>query len=218
MKIGITGWQGFIGSYLKDRIENPILFQGDMRNLEEVKIFTQKCDRIYHVAGKNRECEGDLLRNNLVATGNLILSLKLQNISPEIVFTSSKYVEWSSTSEYGMTKLIEESIIKMAERWCIFRVPNVYGAGGRPFYNSVVATFAYQISHGQEVSINNPDDTREFIFVEDLITQLLNPQFLQFSIMTGEVMSIGEIYEYLTTRLGKHKNLKKCLDYYEGGG
>jgi len=216
MRIGITGWEGFIGSYLRKRLEDPILFQGDLRDLDKVKGFVKDCQRIYHLAGLNREKEGKILENNIHATGNLILASKLQN-NPEIVFPSSQQVEWNPDSEYGLTKSIEEEIVKRAKNWCIFRIPNVYGPGGKPFYNSVVATFTYQISHGQEVTISNSSDTREFIFVEDLVDELMNPRFSEYVHPKGEVMSIGEIHEYLTSRLGEHKKLKRCLDYYYDG-
>lgn len=217
MRIGITGWKGFIGSYLRKTIKDPILFQGDLRDLGEVKEFAKNCERIYHLAGLNRGNEGRILKNNIHTTGNLILASKLHKKNPEIVFSSSKQVEWNPNSEYGLTKSIEEEIVKRSENWCIFRIPNVYGPGGKPFYNSVVATFTYQISHGQEVTINNPSDTREFIFVEDLVDELINPRFSEYVYPRGEVMSIGEIYEYLTSRLGQHKKLKRCLDYYYDG-
>ena len=42
MRIGITGWRGFIGSHLAKRINNPMLFQGDMQNLDEVKEFVEE--------------------------------------------------------------------------------------------------------------------------------------------------------------------------------
>jgi UDP-2-acetamido-2,6-beta-L-arabino-hexul-4-ose reductase len=214
MKIGITGWEGFIGSYLRKKIESPTLFQGDLRNLDNVKLFVGNCDRIYHLAGLNREHQGKILANNLVATGNLILSVKLQNRNPEIIFLSSGQVEWNPNSEYGFTKSVEEEIIKKAENWCIFRVPNVYGPGGQPFYNSVVATFAYQLTHGHQVTINDPSIAREFIYIDDLINELMNPQFSEYKYPKGELLSIGQIYEYFTSRLGEHENLKRCLDYY----
>ncbi len=214
MRIGITGWDGFIGSHLRKRIESPVLFEGNLHNLDNVKLFVNNCDRIYHLAGLNREPEGRILANNLVVTGNLILSLKLQNRNPEIIFLSSKQVEWNPNSEYGLTKAVEEEIVKMAKKWCIFRAPNVYGPGGKPFYNSVVATFTYQLSHGQEVIINDPSVTREFIYIEDLVNELLNPHFSEYKYPKGEILSISEVYEYLTSRLGEHKKLKKCLDYY----
>ena len=215
MRIGIAGWRGFIGSHLKDRIENPVLFQGDMRNLAEVKDFVVQCDRIYHLAGKNREKDGHILANNLVSTGNLVLATKLRGMHPEIVFASSWQVEWNPGSEYGLTKLVEESIIRKAAKWCIFRIPNVYGPGGKPFYNSVVATFAYQVAHKQLVTANSPFAIREFIFVDDLVDMLLDPLLHRVIRVSGETMSVQEIHEYLTTRLGEHEKLKKCLDYYK---
>ena len=109
MKIGITGWRGFIGSHLFKKVPDPILFQGDMRNLAEVKEFVGRCDRIYHLAGKNRAEDGQILANNLVGTGNLVLATRLLGTNPEIVFTSSKQVEWNPNSEYGLCKKIEES-------------------------------------------------------------------------------------------------------------
>jgi len=218
VKIGITGWRGFIGSHLSQRIDSPVLFQGDMRNLADVKSFVGQCDRIYHFAGKNRANEEEILANNLVSTGNLVLATKLLGKNVEIVFASSKQVEWNPNSEYGMTKVVEESIVRKARRWSILRIPNVYGPGCRPFYNSVVATFCHQIAHGEPCTTHQPFTTREFVYVDDVVEDLVEPVWYRVMKVTGEVMSIGEVYEYLTSRLGEHEKLKKCLDYYKGAG
>jgi len=218
MKIGITGWRGFIGSHLTQRIDNPVLFQGDMRNLDEVKSFVGQCARIYHLAGKNRAEDGKILANNLVPTGNLVLATKLLGKSIEIVFASSKQVEWNPDSEYGMVKMVEENIIKKARKWCIFRIPNVYGPGCKPFYNSVVATFAYQLAHGEPCTTHQPYATREFVYVDDVVEALVEPVWYRVVKVAGEVMSVGEVHEYLTTRLGEHGKLKRCLDWYKSKG
>ncbi len=216
MRIGITGWNGFIGSALsKKLLDDQVKFVGNLTNLDNVKYFVSGCDRIYHIAGKNRDKEGNILANNIVATGNLLLACKLQKVSPEIVFLSSAQVEWDPDSEYGIVKRIEEKIVETAENWCIFRVPNVYGPGCKPFYNSVVATFAYQIAHGQGVIMNNPSETREFISIEGVVCGLLSPEFNEYVRPVGETFSIQEVYDYMTTRLGEHDGLKKCLDYYK---
>jgi len=218
MKIGITGWRGFIGSHLSQRIDNPVLFQGDMRSLGAVKEFVGQCDRIYHLAGKNREeQDGQILANNLVGTGNLVLATKLLGHHPEIVFASSKQVEWNPNSEYGMCKLIEESIVRKARKWCIFRIPNVYGEGCRPFYNSVVATFCHQIAHRETCTTHQPFATREFVYIDDVVNALVEPIMYRVVRVSGEVMSIREVHELLTTRLREHDKLKRCLDYYYVG-
>jgi len=215
MRIGITGAFGFIGSHLKKRIINGRAFDGDLKDIRKVREFILKCDRIYHLAGKNREKFGGILRNNIVATANLILAMTVENKFPEIIFASSKQVIWNSNSEYGLTKTLEEEIVKKAKKWCIYRIPNVYGPGSRPFYNSVVATFCYQVSKGSPLTINDPDTKREFIYIDDLIDELLKPKFNVCKELHGEVMSVAEIASYLTDRLGYHKNLQKCLEYYK---
>ena len=197
------------------RIDNPVLFQGDMRNLEEVKEFVGQCDRIYHLAGKNRAEEGEILANNLVGTGNLVLATKLLGVHPEIVLSSSKQVEWNPNSEYGMTKMIEENVVRKSAKWSIFRIPNVYGEGCRPFYNSVVATFCWQIANGEPCTTYQPFATREFVYVGDVVGALLEPVPHRVIGVSGEVMSIREVHEYLTCRLGGHEKLKKCLDWYK---
>ncbi|MCK4730451.1 MAG: NAD-dependent epimerase/dehydratase family protein [Candidatus Aenigmarchaeota archaeon] len=215
MNIGITGGNGFIGSHLKKKIKNPILFKGDLKDLKQVRKFILKCDRIYHLAGKNREEEGGILQNNIISTANLIFAMIVEKKYPEIIFSSSKQATSNPNSEYGFTKTIEEELIKKTKKWCIFDIPNVYGPGGKPFYNSVVATFCYQITNNQAVTINSQNTKREFIFIDDLINELLLPKFNSYKKPKGEIISIKEIYLYLTEKLGYHKNLEKCLNYYK---
>jgi UDP-2-acetamido-2,6-beta-L-arabino-hexul-4-ose reductase len=214
MKIGITGANGFIGSHLKNVLNNSVIFQGNLTELSQVREFVKSCDRIYHLAGKNRADSGEILKNNIISTANILLSMKLENNFPEIVFASSQQTSWNPDSEYGFTKILEEEIIKKAKNWCIFQIPNVYGPGCRPFYNSVVATFCYQLSRGEELTVHNPDVQRDFIFIGDLITELLRPEFNSYKIPKGEKLTVGEIYSFLTDRLGEHKNLKECFDSY----
>ncbi len=197
------------------RLNDPLLFEGDLTNIRDACEFVVSCDRIYHLAGKNREQPGEILKNNVISTSNLILACKIKRVNPEIIFSSSQQVIWNSESEYGFVKSVEEEIIKKANKWCIFRIPNVYGPGGKPFYNSVIATFCYQISKGESVTIHDPSVKREFIFVDDLIEQLLNPEFNSLNSIDGETLTVGEICSFLTDKLGNHKNLEKCLQSYK---
>jgi UDP-2-acetamido-2,6-beta-L-arabino-hexul-4-ose reductase len=144
----------------------------------------------------------------------LVLACRIKRVNPEIIFASSQQVIWNSDSEYGFVKGVEEEIIKKANKWCIFRIPNVYGPGCRPFYNSVIATFCYQISKGESVTIHDPTVKREFIFVDDLVEQLLDPEFNSLKSINGETMTVGEIHSFLTDKLGRHKKLEKCLQSY----
>lgn len=215
MRIGITGWRGFIGSHLAQKIDNPVLFQGNMLDLDAVEKFIGQCDRIYHLSGKNKTEDGRILANNLTSTGNLVLAAKLLGVNPEIVFASSNQVEWNPNSEYGMTKMIEESIVRKSRKWAIVRVPNVYGEGCRPNYNSVVATFCWQIAHGEPCTTIQPFATREFAHVEDVVSALLETVLYRVIRVTGEVMSIKKVHEFLTVRLGEHEKLAETLNWYK---
>lgn len=210
----MTGGNGFIGLHLARRLEDPLLFEGDLTSIRDACDFVSCCDRIYHLAGKNREQLGKILKNNIISTSNLILATKIKKVNPEIIFASSQQAIWNSASEYGFVKGVEEEIIKKANKWCIFRIPNVYGPGGRPFYNSVIATFCYQLSKGESVNVHDPLAKREFIFIDDLVDQLINPEFNTIKSLNGETMTIGEIHFLLTDGLGTHEKLAKCLRFY----
>ncbi len=212
----MTGGKGFIGHHLAKHFDDPLLFEGNLTNIRDACDFVSCCDRIYHLAGKNREQLGEILKNNIISTSNLILATKIKKVNPEVVFASSQQVSWNSESEYGFVKSIEEEIIKKASNWCIFRIPNVYGPGCRPFYNSVIATFCYQLSKGEPLTIHDPSAKREFIFIEDLVDQLIHPEFNMLKSLSGETLTIGEICFLLTDGLGTHKKLEKCLQYYMG--
>lgn len=216
MRIGITGWRGFIGTHLASRLANPVLFQGDMRNLATVKAFVGECDRIYHLAGKNRAGEGEILANNLVSTGNLVLAVRQSGRNPHLVFASSTKVTTSPSSEYGFTKRAEEMIVlNGVATWTITRIPNTYGVQAKPFYNSVVATFAYQVAHEEEVHMSDPEAEVELAYIDTVVQRLLTPTLRRFDTCRHETLRVRDIYEYLTSRLGEHAKLKRCLDYYK---
>ena len=70
--------------------------------------------------------------------------------------------------------------MELLEQWSIRRgapavsmvIPNVFGDGGRPFYNSVVATFCHQVTHGQEPTILQ-DGQMTMIYINDLVDEIL---------------------------------------------
>ena len=213
-KIGITGARGFIGSHLVKKINDPIIFEFNLCCLPDVRNFVKECDRIYHIAGKNRDIGGEILRNNLISTSNIILAMHLEKKDPELIFISSTQVEWSPISEYSVSKFLEEHAVKEAKKWCIYRVPNVYGPGCRAYYNSVVATFCTQIAQDKELTVKDLSVSREFIYIDDLVRSLLNPEFNKYMRPKGQALTIGEIVAYLTDGFGKHKKLQKTLEYY----
>ena len=64
-------------------------------------------------------------------------------------------VEYNKKSIYSKTKLMAEKLLKKCTTKTksfvsIYRIPNVYGKWSKENYNSVFATFAYNISRSKK--------------------------------------------------------------------
>lgn len=212
IRTGVTGHRSFIGRHLAYRIEDPVCFDGDLRDLSAVRAFTAQCDRIYHLADENRTEDGRVLASGLVGTGNLVLACLQASNRPGVIFASSKQVLDNWRTEYGLTKLAEEELIQHLDKWCIFRVPDVYGPGATPEY-SVVAAFANRVARGKEVTVRDQQAKQPLIYIDDLVGHMLKPTARCIFTLPEEVLSLGSIHELLTTRLGEHTKLERCLLY-----
>ena len=89
---------------------------------------------------------------------------------PHVLFASSTLR--TQDTPYGRSKRDSESILRSAADelgfpLTILVIPNVFGPGGRPFYNSVVSTFCHQLAHGEVPRIIE-DRELELISVGDL--------------------------------------------------
>ena len=82
-------------------------------------------------------------------------------------------------SVYGQSKAAGEGLFfEHAQRTganvLIYRFPNLYGKWCRPNYNSVVATFCDAIANDREYHIDNPNIDLELLYIDDLVTALLD--------------------------------------------
>lgn len=183
-RIGITGQAGFIGTHLynflglrKDEI-TLIPFQDNFFT-DEIKLqeFVKQCDVIVHLAALNRHNEPEVIYNtNLELIRKLIDACDKTNSKPHILFSSSTQEERDNV--FGRSKREGR---EMLSRWAekngsLFTgmvIPNVFGPFGMPFYNSVVATFSHQLTHGEEPRIE-VDAQLKMIYVGDLVNIIYN--------------------------------------------
>ena len=179
-KIGITGMAGFVGSHLRDRLarekEIDLLPYNDgfYDNRDAFIAFAKKADIIVHLAGVNRDEPGVVYQKNVELMEKLLEYADAANRTPYIIFSSSTQIE--RDNEYGRGK---KRAMELLEQWVCQRnasavsmvIPNVFGDGGRPFYNSVIATFCYQVTRGQEPTIIQ-DGQMSMIYINDLIEEI----------------------------------------------
>lgn len=184
IRIGITGQNGFVGSHLYmtlglhpdefQRIPFEKFFFESDDLLDE---FVSNCDVIIHLAGMNRHEDPQVIFDtNVNLAKQLVLSLERTACTPQIIMSSSTQEETDNL--YGKSKKEAREIL---EQWAkknnaLFNglvIPNVFGPFGKPFYNSVVATFCYQITKGESPTIHL-DGQLKLIYVGELVSQILD--------------------------------------------
>jgi UDP-2-acetamido-2,6-beta-L-arabino-hexul-4-ose reductase len=181
--IGITGQDGFVGSYLYNKIsllkDEFSLIPFDKNYFESKDLLDAwviKCDVIVHLAAMNRHPDAQLIHNTNIKLVNLLIdALDRTNQAPHVLFSSSTQEERENL--YGQSKregraLFSSSAKRKNTNFSGMVVPNVFGPFGKPFYNSVIATFCYQLCTGHTPTIEQ-DGYLKLIYVEELVDTFL---------------------------------------------
>ena len=195
LRIGITGQNGFIGQHLYNSlglvpetyklIDFEKIFFGNEQKLDA---FVSQCDVIIHLAAMNRHPDPEVIYNtNIELINGLIGACESTNATPKILFSSSTQQE--NENHYGRSKkegglLLSKWAKSSKSSFISMVIPNVFGPFGKPFYNSVVATFCHQLTHGEQPSITG-DGMLNLIYVNELVEDIYE---LITSEVEGEVM------------------------------
>lgn len=211
IKVGITGSNGFIGWHLcqtlKLHIDNFEIIEFNRKwfdNNLELDKFVSKCDIIVHLAGLNRHSEESTIYNiNIGLANKLVNAFKRTNFKGQVLFSSS--IQEERNNIFGNSKKEARTIFsKWAKansgKFKSLIIPNVYGAFGVPFYNSVVATFSHQLVNNQSPKIET-DAILNLIYINDLvkiIIQLFSNEDKEIvNIKHTDTYKVSEILELL---------------------
>tara|TARA_B100000965_G_scaffold138288_1_gene115141 strand:- start:179 stop:772 length:594 start_codon:yes stop_codon:yes gene_type:complete len=139
--------------------------------------------------------------------------------------------KYSITSPYAQDKLTLENYAQMCHK--VFKISsvglrffNVYGPGQDPSspYSAVVPIFLNKMKKNISVIINGGYQTRDFIFVDDVIKiMLLSMKKIQsskkyeiFNVGTGRSVTINYLYNLIKNKVGsKSKFKKRKLDQFD---
>jgi UDP-2-acetamido-2,6-beta-L-arabino-hexul-4-ose reductase len=181
----ITGSQGFVGKSLKVALQRlpednavKILEFTSKDPLESLAGLVDQADVVFHLAGANRpQNVEDFQTVNCGLTQSLAECAEKSSSPPAIVFTSS--TQATRDNDYGRSKLGAETLLgeyqtQTGNPVAIYRLPNVFGKGSRPKYNTVVATFCHNIARKQDIQVNDPSVELTFVYIDEVVRCLMN--------------------------------------------
>ena len=222
MKILVTGAKGFIGKNLVAELRNRgylDIFEYDKDVSGELfQIYAKECDFVFHLAGVNRpKNESEFMDGNFGFTSFLLESLKKHNNRSPILVTSSIQAELDNP--YGKSKKAGEDLIfnyskKNDVKAFVYRLPNVFGKWSLPNYNTVVATYCYNIARDLDIQVNNVDAKLNLVYIDDLVAEFIKALEGQgikkdefYSVSDNYKIKLGELAELIKS----FKNSRKTL-------
>ena len=226
------------------KITRKKLIRKKIQNIKNLK--TKKLDGIFHFAAQS-SVPLSLINFYDSSKNNLESSLKVFQISKKfsapIIYASSAAVygnlplgsdnknKFSITSPYAQDKVTIENYAKMSfEIYKVssvgLRLFNVYGPGqaGNNPYSSVIPKFVKRILKKKAVIINGGFQTRDFIYIQDVIDIMLKlmkkiqrqKNFEIFNLCTGRSVKIEFLFNLIKKKIGNSpKVIRRKLDKFD---
>ena len=206
MKILVTGSNGFVGRNLvetlkairdnKDRTRNIVVDEVmtfDINNtIEELDEYTKSCDFVVNLAGINRPKDPkEFYEGNKGFIDTLCHYLKKNNNKAPIIASSS--IQVGRDNDYAKSKKEGEDLLKgfgqeNGNPIYVYRFANLFGKWCRPNYNSVTATWCYNIANGLDIQINDRNVVLPLCYIDDVVNEMIH-------CMEGHASFNGEYYE-----------------------
>jgi UDP-2-acetamido-2,6-beta-L-arabino-hexul-4-ose reductase len=177
----ITGAKGFIGRNLAAclKVRDDVrLLAYDLGNSEaELRGWAGQADVIFHLAGVNRPRDpAEFESGNAGSVEQLCRILGELGRAPQVILSSS--IQAEADNPYGASKRRAEAALQQfaagsGATIAIFRFKNVFGKWCRPNYNSVVATFCYNMARDLPIEVSDPSRELDLIHVDDAVAAMV---------------------------------------------
>jgi len=178
--VAVTGANGFLGRNLVQRLRErgfELRCVPHTASGEELRALLTDVRIVFHLAGVTRPEEiSGFTAGNEESTRAVCDTLIALGRPTPLVYASS--IQAILDNPYGRSKRAAEVIVADYARTAAaptfnFRLPNVFGKWGRPDYNSVVATFCYNIARGLPIVISDPAAPLSLAYVDDVVEKFI---------------------------------------------
>jgi len=174
-RVGVTGAAGLVGWHTRCFLSTQPDFEvvgcdrAQFADDEFMQGFVRDCDAIVHLAGMNRGEDIEIARTNAWLAERLVACLEQAGSRPHLVYSSS--VHESRDTAYGRSKkragdILQEWAGRTGASCTVLVLPHVFGEAGKPFYNSVVSTFCYQLANDVAPTVHS-DGELELLHAQD---------------------------------------------------
>ncbi|WP_026268451.1 NAD-dependent epimerase/dehydratase family protein [Micromonospora sp. CNB394] len=181
MRVVLTGAGGFLGWHTRVLLQAigwpPAVTLPSIELNDPARVASRAngADLLVHLGGVNRGAESDLVQGNAGAASALVRGLRQCPVPPKrVVYANS--TQAGNGTPYGDAKAeAAETLAAAAHLGYEFddvRLPNLYGEHGRPFYNSVVATFCRQLADGGAPEVTG-DRELDLVHAQDAAARLI---------------------------------------------
>ena len=217
---------------IKQEIE---VFAGDLKDPEALRQPARGCELVFHLGSLiaipySYINPMDFVQTNIVGTANLLNTCLGDNVE-KIVHTSTSEVYGTAVycpmdekhplqaqSPYSATKIAADKLTESYHR--AFRLPvaiarpfNTYGP--RQSARAIIPTIILQALNGDKVMLGSVHPTRDFTYVEDTVSGLIelakSPDSIGevINIGCGREISIGELAQVILSIIGKKAEIFK---------
>lgn len=197
MKILVTGAKGFVGRNLCEELKNirdgkarhygelavDTVYEYDIDSTpEELEYYCEQADFVFNLAGVNRpKDEREFMEGNFGFASTLLDLLQRYGNRCPVMLSSSIQASLAgryASSEYGKSKQAGEELFfsygrEYGVEVLVYRFPNLFGKWCRPNYNSVVATFCYNMAHDLPIQVNDRSTELEMLYIDDLVAEMI---------------------------------------------
>lgn len=181
LRVLITGSRGFIGKnlavHLREMDGQEVLVYNRDDSPDLLPTLIEQSDAIVHLAGEMRPTDdSELFTVNVGLTERICAIIKCLNRKMVVLLASSIQAEQNSL--YGLSKFkAEQAVLKFSNETgnpvIVYRLPHVFGKWCKPNYNSVIATFCFNIARGLPIKINDADAVIKPVYIDDVVCEFI---------------------------------------------